>query len=154
MQQNMLQWLCMDEVIKTFKKELLTYDVICKLRFDTIIHGWDDYHEFIASKNIHDDVMYNKSDLLFYSRSGVFVRAFEDFYDCTIPTTFIRHKRHNFQNSWKSEPEFRNMLAKKKISNNLIQEEIIIDRGLYKKEASDGNRKLYTSDMKLGKFTK
>jgi hypothetical protein len=154
MQQNMLQWLCLDEVIKRYKNQLLTYDVICKIRFDTIIHGWDDYHKFVSSKDIRDGVLYNDSDRVFYGRSGVFINAFEDFYDHTIRTTFIPHKHHNFRNSWKSEPEFRNMLSKKKIHNKRITQKISIDRGSYRKRTADGNEKLYTkSGMLLGKFT-
>lgn len=155
MQQNMLQWLCLDTVIQRYRNELLTYDVICKIRFDTIINGWDDYHQFISSQDIHDGVIYNDSDRVFYGRSGVFIRAFEDFYDRTIPSTFIKHEHHNFSNSWKSELEFKNMLSKKHIGNKLINQGIRIDRGSYRKEPADGNRKLYTpAGELLGKFTK
>jgi len=157
MQQNMLQWLCLHQVIKKYKDQLSQYDVICKIRFDTILHDWGDYNSFIKSCNIKEKTIHNHSDLVFFGYSDVFLKAFTDFYDVVIPNTYIVRNVYSNENSWKSEIEFRNNLVKHQINNIRIQDQvkISIDRGNYKKVTWDGNRKLYSECGELlGKFTK
>lgn len=154
MQQNMLQWLCLDLVIQTYKNELLLYDVICKIRFDTIIHNWNNYNHYILSRNIEKNVLYNDSDRVFYASANTFINCFDNFYNTVIPNTFIRQKNFSYSNSWKSEPEFQNNLRNKNIKNIRIDNDVSIDRGTHKKTFGDSNKKLYsTSGELLGNFT-
>lgn len=154
MQQNMLQWLCLDLVIKTYKNKLLLYDVICKIRFDTILHHWHNYGDYILSRKIEKNILYNDSDRVFFATTDTFVNCFDDFYNTVIPRTFVRHKNHSFANSWKSEDEFQKNLHNKDIQTISIDNDVSIDRGTHKKTFGDSNKKLYSTSGELfGKFT-
>ena len=79
----MYQWAHLDNVLKTFKNELSSYDVIFNSRLDLeTINTLDE-----ATISCLDDVMYASSDQFFYSKSEKFIKSMSTFYDQTIPET-------------------------------------------------------------------
>ena len=62
-QQNMLQWLHLDNVIKNFKDKLINYDVILKYRFDYFIYD----HNFLQKISIKPNNIYINTDRIFYA---------------------------------------------------------------------------------------
>jgi hypothetical protein len=156
LQQNMLQWLHMENIILNFRNELLTYDIIFKFRFDTIIKNSQNYFDLITkiTNDTSINTIYNESDKVFYGNSITFIKSFEDFYNTIISETHL-HKNiseNNFDTSWKSEPAFRHNLKKKNIQNVKIELNVEIVRGDYPKIVGDGNNKLFDGNNLLGKF--
>lgn len=157
LQQNMLQWLHMNNIILLYENELLKYDVIFKFRFDTIIKNCTNYYDLISniSNSIEPNNIYNNSDLVFYGESKTFIKAFKNFYNKIIDETFQNKNidEITLSSSWKSEPAFIYNLNKKNIKNIISQLNIEIIRGNYNKEFADGNKKLYKDDKLFGKFS-
>ena len=152
MQQNMLQWLHLDNILKNFKEQLLEYDVIIKLRFDTIINNYKP--EIIKNLQVKNNVLYNHSDVVFYATTPTFFKAFWDFYD-NIPLSYdTSFTNHNFVNSWKSEKMFLKNIHDKKITFlKNMSFTVKLARGKYKKVVGDGNQPLYEKDKIKGKFS-
>ena len=73
-----LQWFLLDNLIKTYKADLLKYDSILKIRTDLNLFGAN-----ISShvKNLDDKTLYASTDLLFYSQANHFIKTFEPFFD-------------------------------------------------------------------------
>ena len=114
-QQNMLQWLHLDNVINHFKSELLTYDIILKFRFDCVIINGN-----LNFSTIENNTMYNQSDQIFYSNSKTFIDTFKDFYDNIFQTCFfLDFNDFSFEKSWKSELVFASHLKNKNIINDI-----------------------------------
>jgi hypothetical protein len=155
MQQNMLQWMHLNNLIKKYKNELLNYDIIFKFRFDCLINS-NDYENLIKNLIVKHGILYNKTDQVFFSDSKTFIKLFENFYD-NISFSYI-HKDNNiedcFEKSWKSEYELYKYteLMGIKYENN-INFKVVIDRGKYKKVSKDGNKKLYNNSILQGKFS-
>ena len=143
MQQNMLQWLHLDNIIKKFKKKLMSYDVILKYRFDYFIN---DKH-FLNKISVKPNILYNDSDRLFYADSLTFIKVFETYYDNLKNYTYNPNRDINdntFETSWKSENSLKMHLKKYNIINSKMQFSIgSIIRGNYHKVKADGNKKLY-----------
>ena len=138
MQQNMLQWLHMDNIIKTFKQDLLQYEVLLKFRFDCLIDKVD-YCGVFHNVSIKPNVLYNRSDIVFYAGSETFIKAVGGLYD----EITYRHKDNNsndcFEKSWCSEPFFAYHLKLKKIINEeIVGFHVSIIRGNYRKVTADG----------------
>jgi hypothetical protein len=153
MQQNMLQWLHMDNIIKTFKQDLLQYEVLLKFRFDCLIDKVD-YCDIFHNVSPKSNVLYNHSDIVFYAGSETFIKAVEGLYDDIT----YRHKDNNsndcFEKSWCSEPFFAYYLKLKKIINEeIVGFRVCIIRGSYHKVTADGNKRLYKGNEILGKFS-
>ena len=153
-QQNMLQWLHLDNIIKKFKNKLLTYDIILKYRFDYFIND----SNFINKILVEPNVLYNHSDIIFYSDSLTFINIFEKYYDNIQHFNFHKNRNINdnsFETSWHSMSALENYLKKYNfISNKLQFPNGNIIRGKYKKELADGNKRLYDKNKLLGKFYK
>ena len=66
MQQNMLQWLHMDNIINNFEDKLIKYDILLKYRFDYNINDKD----FLNKIRVIPNILYNDSDRIFYSESS------------------------------------------------------------------------------------
>ena len=149
-QQNMLQWLHLDNIINHFKSELLTYDIILKFRFDCVIINGN-----LNFSTIENNIVYNQSDQIFYSNSKTFIDTFNDFYDNIFQTCcFLDFNDFSFEKSWKSELVFANNLKNKNIINNKqMIFAVRIDRGNYNKVTADGNKPLYVNNTINGKFT-
>lgn len=159
MQQNMLQWLHLDNIIKHFHKNLLNYDYIVKFRFDIHIPNVKNYHDFFNNivLSCKDNQLYAHTDILFYSNTQTFLKAFSNLYDTVINETFTNNNRNNhhnlFQYSWKSEPAIKFLFKRNHIQELRIKFDIRIIRGKYEKIKADGNKKLYTdNNTLLGKF--
>lgn len=156
-QQNMLQWLHMDNIIKKYNNNLIKYDVIFKFRFDTLIQNCEDYYQYLQNlcKNIVPDTIYCDSDRVFGGDASTFLKAFTNFYDVIISETHInkgQNEENCFSKSWKSEPAFAYNLKKKKIKIEYLGFSAPILRGNYPKTHADGNKKLYENGKLLGKF--
>tara|TARA_Y100000389_G_scaffold19220_1_gene16679 strand:+ start:2163 stop:2843 length:681 start_codon:yes stop_codon:yes gene_type:complete len=155
-QQNMLQFLHIDNIIKNFNDKLNEYDYIFKFRFDILLHTNVPYKDYIYSlaKNIKERTLYNDSDKFFFCTTQTFFKLFHDFYDNIIRLTHstIENYDGSFEYSWKAEPSFMQNALLKNIEfkrSNMMS----IIRGTYNKEVGDGNRKLYDKNDKLqGKF--
>ena len=151
MQQNMLQWLHLDNVIKKFKKELMCYDIILKTRFDYFIEN----NNFLNTINVKPNILYNDSDKIFYADNLTFIKLFNNYYNELKDYNYnndINNK--SFEKSWKSEYSLKLHLIKNKVlNNNLIFSKGKIIRGLYNKTIGDGNKKLYSENKLLGKFS-
>lgn len=154
MQQNMLQWLHLDNVLMKFKDQLLSYDVIMKCRFDYKVNEKD----FFKKISVQPNVLYNHSDMMFYAESNTFFKVFEDYYDKLNRYTFHQNREphdDSFQRSWKSEPALQMHLKSNKIKSVKMHfSQGILMRGSYNKTVADGNKRLYDENGKLlGKFT-
>lgn len=155
-QQNMLQFLHLDNIIKSFNDELKEYDYIFKFRFDIRIKTNLSYKDYIyrICKDIKEDILYNHSDMFFFSTTKTFFKLFHDFYDNMIRATHHTIEKYDgsFEYSWKAELSFKQNTILKNIHYKRY-DMIDIIRGTYNKEVGDGNRKLYTENNKLqGKF--
>ena len=152
MQQNMLQWLHIDNIINNFEDKLIKYDIILKYRFDYNI--FDKY--FLNKISVIPNVLYNDSDKIFYSESLTFINIFKTFY-AKLKNYNYNSNRHylddTFATSWHSEPALQLHLKNINIRSNRINSGKII-RGSYQKEEADGNKKLYINNIIQGKFTK
>lgn len=143
LQINMLQWLHLDNIIKTYKNKLLTYDVILKFRFDYNVPKTNFLHNISTKPNI----LYNDSDKIFYSDSLTFIKVFENYYDSLKDYTYLPSRKNtddSLKTSWKSEPALRLHLKKIGIKNNPLQficGKII--RGKYNKKRGDGNKRFF-----------
>ena len=147
MQQNMLQWLHLDNVIHHFEDQLLTYDVILKYRFD--YHIEDDH--FLNGISVLPNTLHNDSDRFFYSDSLTFIKTFKTYYDNLQKYTY-QHRDMNddtFNTSWKSEPALQQHLKTIHISSERSKIRGTIIRGSYKKVHADGNKKIVIHDGML-----
>lgn len=80
---SMYQWAHLDNVLKTFKNELSSYDVIFKSRLDLeTINTLEN-----ASISCLKDIMYAGTDQIFYCKGNKFTKSMSTFYDQTIPET-------------------------------------------------------------------
>ena len=152
MQQNMLQWLHMDNIINNFEDKLIKYDILLKYRFDYNIDDKNFFNKICVKPNI----LYNDSDLMFYSKSLTFINIFKTFYAQLKNYTYNSNRDdddNSFATSWKSEPALQLYLKNINIQSNRIKGGNII-RGSYNKEYRDGNKKLYINNIIKGKFTK
>lgn len=71
----MFQWMHLNNVLETFSNELLIYDTIVKIRFDTNVI------DLLNSKiYCENNTIYANSDKVFYSKAGDFVKYFTVFY--------------------------------------------------------------------------
>ena len=159
MQQNMLQWLHLDNIIKKYHKNLLNYDYIFKFRFDIHIPNVNNYYYFFNKLilSCKDNKLYAYKDVLFYSNTNTFLNAFSNLYDTVINETFNDDNRNNnlnlFQHSWKAEPAIKYLFKRNNIIELPLNFDVHIIRGKYKKVTADGNKKLYDDDNNLlGKF--
>lgn len=151
-QQNMLQWLHLDNVLKNYKNKLNNYDYIFKFRFDTNIINNDKFIQILNNPiyYIHNNNLYNNSDIIFYGNKDTFHLAFNDFYDNVIYNTMKfsgNNKENSFEKSWKSEPAFKINLNNKYIINNNSLIETKILRGIYNKKKGDGNNQIYDNNL-------
>lgn len=89
MQSGMLQWLHLNNVIKTYKDSLLTYDVLFKFRFDICIQNCSDYDKLIhkCASSAEENTIYNHTDICFYGKANTFITSFDSFYDEIIRET-------------------------------------------------------------------
>ena len=153
MQQNMLQWLHLDNIINNFEDKLIKYDIIFKYRFDyDVVDG-----DFLNKINVKPDRVYNVSDLIFYSDKLTFIKVFKTFYAKLQNYTYNRNRSdhdNRLSTSWKSEPAFKAHLSTMKIHNQRYRTKGNIIRGSYPKRTADGNKKLYINNIIQGKFTK
>ena len=150
MQQNMLQWMHLDNLLRTYKDELQTYDVIVKLRYDTRIRNM----EFLQHMNVAPNTIYNQSDMMFYANAKTFFHIFEGWYDTISETYDYKAHRTNpcGETSWRSEPQFRAHLERKSVQSQYM-EMVDIDRGTFVKTVGDGIASLYDNDTLRGKFS-
>jgi len=150
MQQNMLQWLHLDNVLRAYGPLLRTYDVILKYRFDYQVKG-----AFLNKISVRPNVMYNESDRVFYSDSATFLRAFKPYYDTLHHYTLARAGGFDINNTWRSELALQLHLKQLHITSARQQfatGQII--RGSYPKQEMDGNQTLYEGGKIKGKFSK
>ncbi len=156
MQQNMLQWLHLNNIIKKYKNKLMEYDIIIKLRLDIILNIENcSYISHIQELNYNYNTIYCHSDIIFACHYKVFIDLFEDFYDKIIYMTYPFNKNNYtiLDNTWRSENAFRFNSELKKINRINFLFKIYIDRGDYNKERGDGNRNLYHNNKLMGKFS-
>lgn len=153
MQQNMLQWLHMDNIIKKYKDKLIKYDVILKYRFDYFKKN----NNFLSKIYVEPNVLFCHCDLIFYSNSITFLKIFSLYYDNLSKYTYDNKFQFNniLKNSWRSEDCLKIYLNKINVTRKVLQfQNGTIIRGKYKKTYADGNKKLYDEDENLlGKFT-
>lgn len=152
MQQNMLQWLHLDNIINNFKDKLLKYDVILKYRFD---YNIDNIH-FLDKIITEPNTLHNNSDLIFYSDSKLFVTIFKTYYNNLHKYTYDINRCLNddtFKTSWKSEPALQLYLKDINVISKKSHFCGTIIRGNYNKVHCDGNKKLYTNNKLNGKFS-
>lgn len=101
-QRNMIQWFHLHNCIINKYNKIKGYDVIVRIRTDTIIK--EDINLFKEKiSNIDDDTIYSASDKMFISKSQCFLENFKDFYD-SIESSKV---------GWKSEPQFQSFIRKK-----------------------------------------
>ena len=142
MQQNMLQWLHMDNIINNFEDKLVKYDILLKYRFDLDISDKDFLHKISLIPNI-PNILYNNSDLMFFTESLTFINIFKTFYAKLKYYTYISNRHdndNNFDTSWKSELALQLHLKNINIHSKRIYCVRVI-RGSYNKEHEDGNKK-------------
>ena len=142
MQQNMLQWLHLDNIINNFEDKLIKYDIIFKYRFDYDLADSD----FLNKINVTPDTLYNDSDKMFYSEKLTFIKIFKTFYAKLQNYNYNGNRcdRHNdVHSSWKSELAFDTHLMNMKIHSNSNKKWGKIIRGSYSKKRGDGNKKIY-----------
>jgi hypothetical protein len=167
MQQNMLQWLHMDNILKKYKNDLLKYDVIFKVRFDTKLFVKENPINYtlplynVALKTL-ENKLYCNSDRVFYSKSKTFIKLFEDFYDEVINKTHkfkdldldinIIDIAKKYKKTWRSENAFDINRQNKEILKSELGFGCKIIRGNYNKTTADGNLKLYYNNKLMGKF--
>ena len=149
MQQNMLQWLHMDNIINNFEDKLIKYDILLKYRFDYYIN---DKH-FLNKISVIPNILYNNSDLMFYSKTLTFINIFKTYYSQLKNYTNHSNKSNSISKSWKSELALKMHLKRLNVINKRVHQGSII-RGSYNKIHGDGNKKLYDQNKLLGKFTK
>ena len=154
MQQNMLQWLHLDNIINKYESDLTNYDVILKYRFDYFIND-----KFFLNKiSVKSNILYNDSDKVFYADSLTFINVFKNYYNNLKKFTYHKNRDINddsFETSWRSEPALQMYLKHCNIISKGLQHipgKII--RGNYNKVLADGNKKLYKNSQLYGKFTK
>jgi hypothetical protein len=153
MQQNMLQWLHLDNIINNFEDKLSKYDIILKYRFDYELNDLD----FLSKIRVMPNKLYCDSDKIFYSDSLTFINIFKTYYSNLKNYTYCSDRGDNkdkFATSWKSENALRLHLHNIKIPRNNLQNVGNIIRGSYKKVRRDGNKELYVNNVLQGKFTK
>lgn len=151
MQQNMLQWMHMDNIINNFEDKLKKYDILIKYRFDYDIKD----NNFFNKIHVLPNILYNHSDRMFYSESLTFINIFKTFYKKLKNYTYNSNrddKDNSLDTSWKSEIALQLHLKNMNIHSNKVKVGSII-RGSYNKERADGNKKLYNNNIILGKFT-
>ena len=152
MQQNMLQWLHLDNVINNFEDKLIKYDILLRYRFDYNI----DDKDFLNKITVIPNILYNDSDRMFYSTSLTFINIFKTFYSRLKDYGYYSNRNNDdnsFDTSWKSEPALQLHLKNINIHSKIINIGNIV-RGSYNKERGDGNKKLYIDNIIQGKFTK
>ena len=115
-----------------------------KYRFDYNINDED----FLNKISVRPNILYNDSDLIFYSESLTFIKVFKTFYTQLKNYSYIGGSK-----SWSSSRSFQSHLKSVNIQSKGIKIGRII-RGLYKKERDDGKKKLYINNIIQGKFTK
>ena len=146
MQGNMLQWLHLDNIIKSYEQQLLKYDVILKFRFDYLIED----KSFLNKVRVHRNKLFNHSDLVFYSESHLFLKIFKGFYDKLTDYTYDPSRKiqdDSLESSWKSEGAFRLHLKKLNVINARLQfKKGFLDRGNHQKEYADSNKRLYSKN--------
>lgn len=152
MQQNMLQWLHIDNIINNFEDKLIKYDVILKYRFDYNIKDDD----FLKKISVIPNTLHNDSDRFFFSESLTFIKIFKTFYNNLKNYTYNNRSDNDdsFATSWKSELALKMHLNSLNVINEKTNFSGSIIRGSYNKEYADGNKKLYDNDIIRGKFTK
>ena len=149
MQQNMLQWLHMDNIINKYEDKLIKYDIILKYRFDYSIDDKDFFNKISVKPNI----LYRDGDMIFYSESLTFINIFKKFYSKLKNYTYNSNRDDDddsLSTSWKSETTLKLYLRNINITSNKIEG----GRGTYNKEYGDGNKKLYINNIIHGKFQK
>lgn len=154
MQGNMLQWLHLDNIIKKFEDDLMSYDIILKYRFDYFIENTD----FPNKMSVIPNTLFNNSDMIFYSDSLTFIKVFKTYYD-NIKNYGYHPNRDisddTLESSWKSEPALKMHLEKCGIINEKLPfGPGCIIRGSYNKVRGYGNKKLYIENELKGKFSK
>ena len=70
-----MQWIHLDILIKKFKVILNDFDVLYRVRTD-ILFSNDIFLNFVE-----DNYIYQHSDLMFYGKTGHFLKTFENFYN-------------------------------------------------------------------------
>jgi hypothetical protein len=151
MQQNMLQWLHLDNVINNFEDKLIKYDILLRYRFDYDI----DDKDFLNKIRVIPNILYNNSDRMFYSESLTFINIFKTFYSQLKDYGYYSNRNDDDDSrasSWKSEPALQLYLKNINIHSKIIRNGKIV-RGSYNKTMGDGNKKLYISNILKGKFT-
>ena len=83
---KMYQWAHLDNVLKTFKKELYQYDIIFKTRLD--LETTNSLEEAALNMIYNDKTMYAKTDQLFYCKGDKFINSMSKFYNQIIPETY------------------------------------------------------------------
>lgn len=133
MQQNMLQWLHLENILKKYREELQEYDIIIKFRYDCKLLKGDNFHIF---DNFTFDRVIYQSDLIFVAHPKIFYQAFENFYDSIYETIDLSKQKisDDFKLSWQSDYAFKKNLKDKHIQNQAIYI-VKIDRKNYKKRA-------------------
>jgi hypothetical protein len=150
MQGNMLQWLHLDNVIQKFEKQLLTYDVIFKYRFDYDRSSPTKDENFLDKISVEPNTLFHDYDRVFYSDNLTFIKTFKGFYDNLTNYTFQPNRDINddsFRSSWMSDPALKMHLKTIGVFSSPLQfRSGWTPRGSHKKEHADGNKRLYSDD--------
>lgn len=151
MQQNMLQWLHLQNIIAQFGRRLLKYQFVLKLRYDLNLNA--DFESTLGRWNPVTSIVYGKSDWIFGAVPETFVEVFRDIYDMIDPPN-RSWGDDSMRRSWKSESYFQSRLKIKGVGK---QEPLpfgaVIDRGAYSKVRGDGNIRMFgTNGSILARF--
>lgn len=73
---HIYQWMHLDLIINTFKKKMLEYDVIYRIRTDITF----DMNELLNFP-VDNETIYLHRDILFFAETKHFIKTFENYYD-------------------------------------------------------------------------
>jgi hypothetical protein len=106
---NMYQWWHLDNVLKTFYRELKQYDIILKIRTDSIIHENITIGHF---KDIKKGVFYMNSDHSFYSDSDTFLKVMSNFWNDINKIYCCNNGGKYFEMNWDNVRQASTLLLK------------------------------------------
>ena len=151
MQQNMLQWLHLDNVLKKFGSKLSEYDILLRYRFDYRVNC-----DFMNRISTVPGTLYHDGDKMFYASTETFMKLFCNYYDNLTKYTYVNDRSDDddsFETSWRSEPALDMHVENSGHTNSPLPfPHGKIVRGTYPKVRADGNKKLYKNNVLLGKF--
>lgn len=89
---SMLQWHHLDNVIKVYENELLEYDVILKIRTDTVIKSDIQFIKQKLKTIMKDNTLFYHSDKIFFSNPHIFINVFKNYYSSLTSNYSISEK--------------------------------------------------------------